>query len=123
MIEGAPHIPAAASTQAGPSRATLERQLAGASPQEAADKMEALFATLLVKELRRALPNGFFGSGIGADTFEGWLDEHLGQSLADSDSLGLAGQIKVGLERKVQAESAAAEAALEVDRSRTGGAS
>ncbi|MFT5048704.1 MAG: Rod binding domain-containing protein [Chlamydiales bacterium] len=112
MLEGLPLMPSAASAQVGKSRATLERQLAGATPQEAAEKMEALFATVLVKELRRALPDGFFGKGIGADTFEGWLDEHLGQSLADSGSLGLAGEIKVALERKVQAEQAAAEAAL-----------
>ena len=69
--------------------------------------LASLFATLLVKELRRALPNGFFGKGVGSDTFEGWLDEHLGQALADSDSLGLAGEIKVGLERKLQAQKAA----------------
>jgi len=70
--------------------------------------MEALFATLLVRELRRALPDGFFGKSAGADTFEGWFDQHIGQALADSDALGLAGQIKVSLEQKQAAVERAA---------------
>ena len=60
----------------------------------AAHEMEKLFATMLVGELRKALPEGFFGSGPGADTFNGWFDEQLGASLASRSSLGLAGQIK-----------------------------
>ncbi|MDA1264115.1 MAG: hypothetical protein O2816_03435 [Planctomycetota bacterium] len=70
-------------------------------PSAAADagaKMEALFATMLVKELRKALPNeGFFGEGKGADVFNGWMDEFLGQKLADDGALDLAGRVKVAL--------------------------
>ena len=109
MLDGLPALPPAATT-AQPSRTELERQLTSAEPHEAAEKMEALFATLLVRELRRALPDGFFGKSAGADTFEGWFDQHLGQALADSDALGLAGQIKVSLEMKLGAEEAEAEA-------------
>jgi hypothetical protein len=47
----------------------LRRRLAGATPAEAAKQLEALFATVLVKELRRGLPNGFSGperrAGLG----------------------------------------------------------
>lgn len=92
-------------TMAQPSRTDLERQMSSAEPEDAAKKMEALFATLLVRELRRSLPEGFFGKAAGADTFEGWLDQHLGQALADSGALDLAGQIKVSLEAKAAAES------------------
>lgn len=75
----------------------LRRDLQHSSPESAAEKLEALFATILVKEMRRALPNGFFGDGIGADTFNGWFDEHLGEALARSGALDLAGMIKTSL--------------------------
>ena len=111
MIDGLPALPPAATTGSQPSRTDLERQLSSTEPAEAAEKMEALFATLLVRELRRALPEGFFGKSAGADTFEGWFDQHLGQALADSGALDLAGQVKVSLEQKValQAQAEAQE--------------
>ncbi|MFT7678153.1 MAG: Rod binding domain-containing protein [Planctomycetota bacterium] len=58
------------------------------------DELEALFSTLLVKEMRQSLPKGMFGDGPGRDIFEGWFDEHLGRSLADGGALELAGIIK-----------------------------
>ena len=68
------------------------------SPEDAGRRMEALFATMLVKELRRTLPNeGFFGSGPGADTFNGMLDEQIGEQLADRGALDIAGRVKVAL--------------------------
>ena len=63
----------------------------------AAHEMEKVFATMLVGELRKSLPEGLFGAGPGNDTYSGWFDEHLGASLADSGALGLAGQIKASL--------------------------
>lgn len=75
----------------------LRRDLQHSDPKVAAEKLEALFATILVKEMRRALPNGFFGDGTGADTFNGWFDEHLGEALARSGALNLAGMIKTSL--------------------------
>lgn len=81
------------------------RGVAGATAEEAGRRMEALFATMLVKELRRALPNqGFFGTGPGADTYNGWFDEHLGEILARDAALGLAGQVKVALDRRQAAQ-------------------
>lgn len=62
---------------------------------QAAHDLEKLFATVLVKELRRGLSDGFFGKGAGADVYEGWLDEHLGSALADGPGLGL----RIALER------------------------
>ncbi len=75
----------------------LRRDLQHGSLESAAEKLEALFATILVKEMRRALPNGFFGDGTGADTFNGWFDEHLGEALARSGALDLVGMIKTSL--------------------------
>jgi Rod binding domain-containing protein len=69
----------------------------GGRTVEAAHEFEKLFATLLVKELRRGLPEGFFGQGAGADVYEGWLDEHLGAALSEGRGLGL----RVALERQL----------------------
>jgi len=75
---------------------------------EAGEAIESLFASMLVKELRRGLETGFF-EGPGADIYTAWLDEHLGKSLADQDALGLAGMVKTFTDRK--AAEAEAEAA------------
>ena len=72
--------------------------------EETARKFEEVIATMLVKEMRQALPNGFFGGGIGSDTFEGWLDKNLGESLASNWDLDLAGMIKAGLDTKQAAQ-------------------
>lgn len=63
----------------------------------AAKEFEALFATMLVKEMRRGLGDGFFGKGPGADVFEGWLDEHLGKSLAETGVMDLSNYLRVQL--------------------------
>jgi len=74
-----------------------------ADAAEAGRKLEALFATLLVKELRSALPEeGFFGSGPGADVFNGWMDEFLGEQLARDGALDLAGRVKGALSDAAQ---------------------
>ena len=69
--------------------------------EEAAAKFEALLATTLVKEMRKALPEGsFFGKSSGSDVFNGWMDEHLGRALSESGALDLAGMIKTGIRTK-----------------------
>jgi Rod binding domain-containing protein len=76
------------------------RESAQAERSEAAGQaFEQLFATMLVKEMRQALPEGFFGKGEGADVFESWLDEHLGNALAERDVFGFAGLVKEDLMR------------------------
>ena len=88
----------------------LQPERAGANApdgsQEAAEQFESLLATLLVKELRAALPDGFFGGGAGSDVYEGWLDQHLGAALADGWDLDLAGMVRVGIENKVDSLAA-----------------
>lgn len=80
--------------------ARLERAEAQSQDDTVAREVEGLFAQLFVKELRRGLGDGFFGQGAGADTFEGWLDENLADSLARDGVLDLAGRIKASLEAK-----------------------
>lgn len=78
-------------------------------PAMVAREIESLFATLLASEMRKGLGEGFFGSGPGADTFNGWFDEELGSSIASRGSLGLAESVHESLIR--QNEAAAAEKA------------
>ena len=75
----------------------------------AAKEFEKLLATILVKELRRGLPGGFFGDGPGRDVYEGWMDEHLGSALTEGEGLGL----RVALERGLRGPEAS-EAESEV---------
>lgn len=89
----------------------IERRLArlsamgeDANPAEAAAMFEGLLATMMVKEARRSLGDGgFFGDGPGADIFNGWLDQHMGQALADGWDLDLAGMVRQGLIEKQEA--------------------
>ncbi len=90
-------------------RGTVEdaqRAVAEGRNVEAADAFEKLFATLFAKEMRRALPEGFFGDGPGADVYGGWLDEHLGNALAERDTLGFAAIVKEDLIRLEAARQA-----------------
>ncbi len=66
---------------------------------EAGNEFESYFATMLVREMRRAMPEGFF-SGTGSDVYGAWFDEHLGAALAERDALGLAGMVKTALARR-----------------------
>ncbi|MBI5364843.1 MAG: rod-binding protein [Planctomycetes bacterium] len=77
------------------------------TPAEAAHKFESLFATLLVKEMRGTLSQGFFGEGPQADVFGGWLDQFVGEAIAKDGGLHLADGVKRGLERTLEAERAA----------------
>ena len=72
-------------------------------PADAAAKFQALLATMLVKEMRSSLNDGFFGEGAQGDVYGGLLDQHVGQSLADRDALHLEGVLRESLERKAKA--------------------
>ena len=82
------------------------------APDVAAREMESLFATLLVSEMRKGLGEGFFGTGKGADTFNGWCDEQLGASIADQGDLGIGEQIRESIIRQ---QAAAAEEAARLE--------
>ncbi len=82
------------------------------SPAEAGRKFEALFATMLVKEMRGSLSEGFFGQGPQSDVYAGWLDQFVGESIARDGGLHIADGVRQGLERKQAAERAAQELAL-----------
>jgi len=63
----------------------------------AGKQFEELFASMLVKEMRRGLDEGFFGQGHGAQVFEGWLDGVVGRALVEGKGLGIADSIERSL--------------------------
>lgn len=68
--------------------------------QEAVEAFQKLFATQLVKEMRKTLPKGIFGGGAGSDVYESWFDQHIAAALSESNALGLAGMLKAALGAK-----------------------
>jgi Rod binding domain-containing protein len=85
------------------SKVSRAREAAGAGDADrAAEMFEDLLATTLVRELRRGLSDGFFGSGSGSDVYEGWLDEHVGKALSRSHALDIAQSIRLSLGSKQQ---------------------
>ena len=80
----------------------------GLNDADVAREFEALFASMLVKEMRQTLPKGLFGDGPGADTYSGWFDQHVGRQLAETGALDLAGILRAGLPQELSAEGPAA---------------
>ncbi len=68
--------------------------------REAAHRLEGLFATLLVKEMRSTHSAGLFGEGTGADVYSGWFDQYLGEVLAKHGELHLASSIEKSIGQK-----------------------
>jgi Rod binding domain-containing protein len=92
------------------SRGTLEVALARAESAQrpgarVGKQFEALLSSLLVKEVRSTLENGFFGESTGADTFNGWIDDHVGRMIAERGDLGLARVVDGEIARRVGAEA------------------
>ena len=77
---------------------------------EAGYAFESFFAQIFVREMRRALPQGFFG-GTGSDVYTSWLDQHLGDALASTDALGIAGMVRAALGRERLSTTGAPDAA------------
>ena len=70
---------------------------------EAEKALEGLFTKMLVKEMRKGLGEGFFGSGPGADTYAEWFDDHLAESLAEGGALDLGPLLEEFRATQVQA--------------------
>lgn len=92
----------------GIAEANFDRQIDEATSDaadttEAAEKFESLLATMMVKELRKGLGDGFFGKGAGSDIYAGWFDKSIGEALSTDGGLDMAGLIRVGIESKIAA--------------------
>jgi len=80
----------------------------GKAAADVPHQFSKLLATMLVKEMRQALPEGFFGEGAGADIFNGWMDEHIGSALAERDGLRLEDMIAHSMQTKIDGGESAA---------------
>jgi len=72
----------------------LERAAGSASDKDAGKQFEAMLGTMLAKEMRKGLDEGFFGKGPGADSFSSWLDEYVGRVMAEQGTLGTGSLVK-----------------------------
>ena len=58
---------------------------------EVANQLEGIFFSMMVKQMRESMSEGgLFGDGVGADTYEGFFDEMMGESLSGRGDLGIA---------------------------------
>lgn len=65
---------------------TLASQ-AAITPEVAKD-FEALFASMLLKEMRKTLADGLFGSE-SSDVYGGLFDLHMGEAISEGRGLGI----------------------------------
>lgn len=72
--------------------------------QRAARQLETAFAAELMKSTRAKPQDGMFSGGIGAHSFDSFMDEALGEAMSRKGELGLAKQIAKVLSR-VQASA------------------
>ncbi len=80
---------------------------------EAEKALEGLFTKMLVKEMRKGLGEGFFGTGPGADTYAEWFDDHLAEGLAEGGAFDLGPLLEQFRAERVQASNEEGEAAAE----------
>ena len=57
--------------------------------KELGTEFESVFLSMLLKEMRNSLDEGFFGSE-GSDSFGGMFDQFIGQHLAKSNAIGVS---------------------------------
>ncbi len=84
----------------------LDRLAEEGKADEVAQSFEKLFSAMLVKEMRRSLPEGFFSGGSSSDIYESWFDQHVGQSIAETGSLGFAEEVRASIQRAQTAAEA-----------------
>ena len=68
-----------------------------ANVEEVAKSFEAVFASMLIKEMRNTLSEGFFGSE-GSDVLGGLFDLHMGQAMTQGRGLGIQQMVMAQLE-------------------------
>ena len=64
------------------------------TPEEAAKQMEAMFVHMILKEIRKTMPDNVFGGGQAGEMYQDMLDSEMAKEIAASGNLGLADQLK-----------------------------
>ncbi len=87
------------SEASGGSPSTGKSKLGAQDPAKVAKDFEGVFASMMLKEMRKTLePNSLFGED-SSDVYGGMFDQYLGQHLSESGGLGLAKMVREALER------------------------
>ena len=94
--------------------------LSKTNPQDAArvaQDFESVFASLMLKEMRKTLePGAMFGED-SADVYGGLFDLYLGQQMSQSGGFGLAKMVREALQRteRSPAEPVETDAAIAIE--------
>lgn len=75
------------------------------SPREAAEQVEALFVKLLLKEVRKSMPEDGLFASRELEMFTDLFDEQVAKDIAESGKLGLADAIEEAITGKPVAHS------------------
>lgn len=70
-----------------------ETPKSAARMQELGNEFESVFLSMLLKEMRQSLDEGFFGSE-SSDSFGGMFDLFIGKHLAESSPIGVGDMIQ-----------------------------
>ena len=68
--------------------------------EKVAKDFESVFASMMLKEMRKTLEPGTMFGEDSSDVYGGMFDQFLGQHLADSGGIGLSNMIHSALNRK-----------------------
>jgi hypothetical protein len=77
----------------------LARAVSSSDSKEAGVRFEAMLGTMLAREMRRGLDEGFFGTAPGAETFHAWLDDFVGRAMAERGALGTGDLVRAFADR------------------------
>ncbi|MCB1282445.1 MAG: rod-binding protein, partial [Salinibacterium sp.] len=59
--------------------------------REVGEKLEGVFVSMLVKSMREGMSeDGLFGKGPGADIYDGFFDQMMGEELSKRGGLGIS---------------------------------
>lgn len=67
--------------------------LGGRSPAEAVQQFEAVFVSLVLKQMRQSFAGEGLIPGDSGDIVGGLFDQYLGEHISDSGGFGLAGSL------------------------------
>lgn len=69
------------------------------SPEKVAQDFESVFASMILKEMRKSLePGSLFGED-SSDVYGGLFDQFLGQHISEAGGFGLAKMVRESLDR------------------------
>ena len=105
-------LPLSESTGHGP--AAKPKQSAQ-DPEKVAKDFESVFASMILKEMRKSLePGSMFGED-SSDVYGGLFDQHIGQHISESGGFGLAKMIRESLDKSMASAPDAVATPLNLD--------